>query len=383
MSAPCRPLLVCLLLSLVVMLTAGSAIAEAGDPDAAETDCQPRYTFSWPLNECSPAPRGGTTQGAKLTLASGPTDTWLALREPGLSRFERDRRAILAMAGGYRTRFEFLETQGLSPDYERAKPYQSWGTEYVYVVRDEREFISLQHIMVMFFREGGDTRGPVVMKHWRQDWRYQDTDILQYRGDHRWKTQKLSPGEVAGTWSQTVYQVDDTPRYASYGHWRHNASFSSWESQRTWRPLPRRERSVRDDYQVLEGINRHVILPRGWLHEQENLKLRLAQAGTPADPPYIAREIGLNRYQPVTGFDFSAGDAYWEETGPFWALVREQWRRIIDTHTAFRVRPEKDGRALFSVLFELAAQFRDGEVSLEQAQTQLRATLTDYLQTGS
>ena len=342
-------------------------------------DCTPRYTFSWQMNECNPAPRGGTSTGAPVTLIEGATETWKKLREPELSKRERDRRAILAMAGGYRTSFEFIETQTFPPDYEPARPYQSWGTEYVYVVANEEDFISLQHIMVMYYKEDGETRGPMVMKHWRQDWRYEDTDILQYRGNNVWRTRELAPEDVEGTWSQTVYHVDDSPRYASYGRWEHNASFSQWESQRTWRPLPRRESSVRDDYDVLQGTNRHIITPTGWLHEQDNRKLRLKAPGEPAEKPYLAGEEGLNRYQPVREFDFSAGDAYREETGPFWAEVRKQWQRIIESHGHFRVKPEHKDTQLFQTMFGLARAFRREEISLDEAREVIRQRLRKHV----
>src|SRR5690606_37215540 len=98
-------------------------------------------------------PRGGTTQGADVTLAPSPSAAWQALQEDGLSAKERDRRAILAMTGPYRTSFDFIETIGFTPSYEPPPPYQSWATEYVYVIADEPEFISLQHILVMQFEQ--------------------------------------------------------------------------------------------------------------------------------------------------------------------------------------------------------------------------------------
>ncbi|MDZ7792034.1 MAG: hypothetical protein U5L08_16340 [Xanthomonadales bacterium] len=39
--------------------------------------------------------------------------------------------------------------------------------------------------------------------------------------------------------------------------------------------------------------------------------------------PFLAREVGINRYQRITGFDFSAGDAYWEAASGTWSLVRD------------------------------------------------------------
>ena len=40
---------------------------------------------------------------------------------------------------------------------------------------------------------------------------------------------------------------------------------SAWTGENSWRPLPEREHSVRDDYGVMEGFHRIVITP-GWIH---------------------------------------------------------------------------------------------------------------------
>jgi hypothetical protein len=78
--------------------------------------------------------------------------------------------------------------------------------------------------------------------------------------------------------------VDDSPRYAARGRWQHAAGVSTWISDETWRPLPRREFSVRKDYDVLVGTNRHTITPTGWVQEENNVKLALdvqVQDGAP------------------------------------------------------------------------------------------------------
>src|SRR5262249_40428184 len=59
----------------------------------------PRYTFSWPLDGSGLMPRGGTTKGPAVTLDQSESPAWQQLQKKGLSNFERDRRAILAMAG--------------------------------------------------------------------------------------------------------------------------------------------------------------------------------------------------------------------------------------------------------------------------------------------
>ena len=363
-----------LVVGLLVMTSAWSQADEK-----ATVGCPtPQYVFSWNLSgPCFDAPRGGTTQGAPVTLSTEPSAAWKALQAPGLSDFERDRRAILAMTGGYRASFEFVETMGFSADYTPAQPYQSWGTEYVYVVEDRGDFISLQHIMVMVFQnEEGRLSESMVMKHWRQDWQYEGRELLAYVGKARWQRERLSRSEARGRWVQSVYQVDDSPRYASVGRWQHTGSFSAWESETTWRPLPRRESSVRSDYQVLEGVNRHVILPSGWVQEEENLKLVLGDKAQPA--AYLAKELGNNRYQRIVDFDFSEGDRYWRETGAYWQLVRQQWTQMFDAHPGFSLRKVKDGKPLFAALFELADKYKGDAFSEAPAQRAVAQILDDY-----
>ena len=318
-----------------------------------------QFTYSWPfLDGDAMRPRGGTSKGPAVTLDRSVSPAWRALREPGLTAQERDRRAILAMAGGFRASFEFIETVGFVDDFTPDRPYQSWGTEYVYVVADEPDFVSLQHVIVMFFQsEGGDIMGPAVVKHWRQDWQYEDRDLHVYVGHDTWEQRKLPRRVVEGTWSQAVFQVDDSPRYQAIGRWRHDGNYSSWISENTWRPLPRREFSVRDDYHVLSGTNRHTITPTGWVHEEDNLKLVLADDGSARETdPYLAREAGLNRYERIVDHDFSAGDAYWEKTAPFWADVRAAWDETFRETRRFTLKGSVDGQRLFEAMFAYAGE---------------------------
>jgi len=375
--------------SIAHRITAALALALlAGFPAAAEESdsaAEPRrqYTFSWMFSEDDDMrPRGGTTRGSDVTLADAPSDGYRRLMAPGLDKLERDRRAILAMAGAYRTSFDFLETVGFAVDYEPRRPYQSWATEYVYVAADEPHFISLQHILVMTFqRDDGSESEPMVVKHWRQDWRYEDTDIHVFSGHNRWQRRTLDAAAVRGTWSQAVFQVDDSPRYQAVGRWQHRGNHATWTSEKTWRPLPRREFSVRDDYDALVGTNRVTITPRGWIHEEDNLKVVLNEQGAPAEgTPYLAREAGLNRYERIVGFDFSAGDAYWERTGAFWALVRAAWQERFEQHDSFTVRSAVEGEPQFQVMFALAERFSGDGFDAQAARQEIRATLDRYVE---
>jgi len=339
-----------------------------------------QYTFSWPFTAADEMrPRGGTTTGPDVDLAEEPSPQWEALREPGLSPFERDRRAILAMAGEYRTTFDFIETVGFTPGYTPSRPYQSWATEYVFVLEDAGDFISLQHVIAMLYVDSdGNVQGPFVQKHWRQDWRYQDTSLHVYAGLGRWRRVELDPEAVAGRWSQAVYQVDDSPRYEALGEWVHESNYSAWTSDETWRPLPRRESSVRNDYDVLVGTNRHTITPTGWVQEEDNLKVDLGEDGE--RKAVLAREVGLNRYERIVGFDFSAVEEYWERTAPFWSDVRAAWQEIYRESSEFELAERADGAELFVPMFEYAERLSAGaDYDPEDSRRFVQETLERYV----
>lgn len=288
-----------------------------------------------PIAQAAPA-----TYGRPCTQASASAS----------SSFECDRRSILAMAGEYRVRFAFDETAALAPGYVPHAAQRSGGTELVVVIADDGNAISLQHILVL-------GKEHAVVKHWRQDWRYEPATVLRYRGNGRFESEMISDAQRRGAWSQTVYEVDDAPRYGGIGRWRHDIGTDAWESDRTWRPLPRRDYSKRKDYQALEVVNRHTLTPAGWVHEQDNTKLVLEAGGTHA----IAREHGINTYAHVADYDFSAGRDYWRRASSFWADVRTRWAARENTHAAFTTRPEPDGEPRIDEFFKLADRAIAGE----------------------
>ena len=344
-------------LTLSLLFVVQPAWSEA---ETVETGVSRQYTFAWQfLPEGSMAPRGGTTTGPGVNLATSAGDAWRALTEPGLSDKERDRRAILAMAGAYRTSFDFIETVGFTSGYEPRAPYQSWGTEHVYVVADEDNFISLQHILVMLMNlPDGTVSEPIVVKHWRHDWTFEERDLYVYEGHQTWGARKLTRAQARGRWTQSVYQVDDSPRYQAVGTWTHYPNYSSWHSEETWRPLPRREFSVRDDYHVLVGTNKHTINPTGWVQEEENLKVVLDAQGQ--EVAVLAKEVGLARYERIVDFDWSAGDAYWARTGAYWQAVRETWRDMFKRHQKVSIKPNVAGKTLFGEMFAQVRAIPEG-----------------------
>ena len=329
------------------------------------------YVFGWPFLESEAMqPRGGSTTGPEVTLASEPSETFESIRQSEISDFERDRRAILSMSGPYRVSFDFLEVAVFEGDFQPAAPYRSWGTEYVYVIEDEGDYISLQHVLVMtVIDDEGVSHGPFTTKHWRQDWHYQPESAHLYQGDNLWEEQSIPEDVRSGHWAQTVWQVDDSPRYAGWGQWSHHPTFSNWNSNTTWRPLPRREYAARDDYDVLVGENHHTVTADGWIHEEHNNKVVLETTGS--EPKSIAREYGIARYQRIEGHDFSPGDQYIESTAEFWGAVRRYWSEIYAENKVIQLEEPIDQAGLFMPLFERAQQIADGDFFDEEANLSL------------
>lgn len=292
-----------------------------------------------------------------LLLAAGIvlTAAGLAADPPAATAPDADRAAILAMAGEFEVTFDFEESVSLRPGYECKKPYQEDATELVIVVEDTPGRIALQHILSV-------SEGARVVKHWKQVWTREDTRIVEFQGRGQWKVRTLSQEEAAGTWSQLVTQVDDSPRYESYGKWRHDGGFSRWESGSTARPLPRREHTTRDDYEILLAFNRHALTPDGWVHEQDNLKQVLDESG--AVSGYIARELGLNRYRRTESADFSKAREYWESTRAFWGTVSAYWEDIESGREEFFISEKVGDKSLDDTVNDIAkAIIKSGQAS--------------------
>ncbi|MFC7337798.1 DUF6607 family protein [Haloferula chungangensis] len=347
----------------------------AGSDEAAE---EPRpetigHPFSWPfIGWEKMKPRGGTTQGSQTTLASEANPAFYRIQERGITPKERDRRAILALAGDFRVSFDFIETASSAFPYTPPRPYFSWATECAFVIEDQPDFISIQHILVMeFVDESGEIQGPFTMKHWRQDWTYQDRRTFRYLGDRTWQSQIRE--NSSGQWSQAVYQVDDSPRYETTGRWDHRGGISVFRSGSFWRPLPRREFSLRDDYNVLGGHHEITVTPSGWLHTQINRKI-VAHNGK--IEKVIAHELGADRYERISSPSLAPAHEYWKATSAFWSAVRRKWDAVLEDKAPVRLRKDVDDKPMFAHLFALAGQLEDGEIDKKQEQKLIKEALT-------
>ncbi|HMJ51364.1 MAG TPA: DUF6607 family protein [Polyangiaceae bacterium] len=265
-------------------------------------------------------------------------------------RPDRDREAISAMAGQFRVSFAFDETESMAEGYRLHAPYRAKADEVVEILEASERKIVLQHVLLVS-DSGGKS---VAMKHWRQDWTFEDSDLLEFRGQRTWERRVVAPADVACSWSQAVFEVDDGPRYESFGRWSHGDGTSTWSSQETWRPLPRREYTKRSDYDLLLGRNAHVVTTTGWVHEQTNLKVVLDTNRT------LAREHGVNRYERVSLKDGGLVRSYLDDTAAFWRGVREEWQHVFASFDRFTVLADVEGKPLHEWLAPLADRGRAG-----------------------
>lgn len=370
-------------LILLLLLVAGCQHRHPIEQSGAQSvKSETALPFGWPFISTEYAWQGGNTQGTEVSLSTGASAEWQHLHQPGLSKFERDRRAILALVGDYRVSFQFVETMGFYPEFSPKNPYFSWGTERVHLLADAGDFIQLQHTLVMYFKAAdGVVHGPMVMKHWRQDWQFEGAQTLNYIGDQTWLPMHQDRTGT-GLWTQAVYQVDDSPRYIVAGDWRHQYGSSRWESAAFQRPLPRREFSVRDDYQLLEGSHSISLTPTGWVHQQWNRKLQQATAQAET-PRYLSAEYGLNRYQRIERPSLEAASEYWQRTGRYWAEVRAVWAEILQSDEPIQLKKRVADKSLYQYHFEYADELQTGSLPNEaDLRQQARTTLQQFLVQG-
>lgn len=260
------------------------------------------------------------------------------------SKKENDLTAIKSMCGCYEVSFNFAETFNYSSDslYKPSKVKISKGLEWAQLVVDEEDKISIQHILQV-----GNPAEPHIVKHWRQDWEYENQDFYMYDGDNNWKYVQKPKEDITGQWSQKVFQVDDSPRYEGSASWVHVDGKSFWENT-TPAPLPRREYTTRSDYNVTIRGNRQEITKTGWVHDQDNTKV-IREIGK--DDIVLAKEKGYNVYKRVDDKRCAVAANWWKEHGNKWALVRKKWNEVFARNKDLSLEQKVENKALYKHLF--------------------------------
>lgn len=274
----------------------------------------------------------------------------------GQTKKDKDLSSIKAMCGCFEVSFNFAETFSYSKDstYQASKNKYDKALEWVQLVDSNEDFVSMQHLLIV-----GDVLNPYVIKHWRQDWMYENTDSFPYAADNTWPYKSNDASEVTGQWTQRVFQVDDSPRYEGSATWVHVDGRSFWSSTAD-APLPRREITKRQDYNVTLRRNHHEILDWGWSHDQDNDKLirELNKKDI-----VLAQEKGYNTYKKVENERCIAAQVFWKDNKEMWALVRKHWNTIFSLRQNIQLKNKVEGKRLYQYLFALESDTKSEEIN--------------------
>ncbi|TGV01751.1 DUF6607 family protein [Flavivirga rizhaonensis] len=268
----------------------------------------------------------------------------------------KDQKAIKDMCGCYEVKFKYAET--FSPDiaYEKAYDYRASALEWAELVVDKENKIGIQHLLIV-----NDT---MVIKHWRQDWEFQNQYVFNYKSKNTWGIKKFSKEDVSGQWTQKAYQVDDSPRYSGSATWVHVDGKSYW-ANKTDAPLPRREYSKRDDYNIMNRGNNVQLTGYGWLHEQDNDKIIRVDG---EKDELLVQEKGYNIYRKIADEKCKLAKDWWKKNNKIWKKVRQEWDHVLAKNKEIKLKEKVDDKKLYQYLFALEnnANKKDIEAIINQ-----------------
>jgi len=288
----------------------------------------------------------------------------------GHAQTSQDKASIDKLCGCFAVTFNYAETftNDTNNTFKSHPRDNRPVTEYELPIIKTPKKVVIQHILVV--------PGGTVIKHWREDWNYEQTIHWEYIKDHTWKKVKLSPAEVNDTWTQSVWEVTDAPRYMGAGKWVDLNNQTFWLNT-TDAPLPRREYTTRKDYNVMNRTNRLVVAENGYTHEQDNKKI--IRSDNQPDS-ILAEEKGYNDYVRLPQADCDAAKTFWTpKKAAFWADVRSAWDNILDNSNFVQLKGKVDGKRLYEAMDEL--ENNQSITNRQDQQIRIRKLLDEYVNT--
>lgn len=276
---------------------------------------------------------------------------------------KEDIAAIKSMCGCYEVQFNFAETFQYPKDsisYTKSKTNHDKGIEWVELLEDKPNKLSLQHLLIV-----GPSEDAIV-KHWRQDWLYENNNLLSYSKEDSWKIKKINAQKTKGQWTQKVFQVDDSPRYEGSATWVHYDGRHYWENT-TDAPLPRREYTKRNDYNVFKRTNVHEITATGWIHDQDNIKIN---RNDKEEDYILAEEKGRNIYTKIADSKCKTAQDWWYKNKILWNKIRSEWEIVLQKNKDIKIKNSINDLTLFD-------QFKN--LNNESSQEEIRTIISSYL----
>ncbi|SMF12432.1 DUF6607 family protein [Pseudobacteriovorax antillogorgiicola] len=284
--------------------------------------------------------RTGTLASLGLLLtAQGSASTSLSPVD-----FAQARQEIMNFAGCYQVEYTYKEYEALVDDYKLKPSKTTYAYEWI-VADDRGEVIDLQHILTM---------KDFALKHWRQRWQYESPSVLTYQGEQTWTK---SANKKIGTWTQKVFQVDDSPRYECSSAWYWDDDGPFWQCEAA-APLPRRDATTRDDYQIMIRNNLHRNTNEGWIHGQDNTKLVVDEK----DSYPLVKERGLNSYKKVDPSFCQSAQDYWSEFSLYWNIVVDVWDDVYSEAETIQIQGPTP---LWQEIFQMVERAKNQKQSLD------------------
>lgn len=267
------------------------------------------------------------------------------------------------LCGCFNVEFKYAETFSPDENYKfHDRETINGGLEFVFPVEATDKKIVLQHLLVITDK--------VIIKHWREDWTYENPIVWKYQGNKTWKKEIQKPEAVKGKWTQSVWEVSDEPRYQGSSEWL-NANGQKYWLSTTDAPLPRREYSVRSDYNLLNRTNRIIINDSGYRHEQDNRKI-IKENGV---EKLLVEEKGLNTYLKTSEATCNAAKTWWEKNKFYWEKVRSIWEEKIANISTIKMETKVNNKVLHEYLMDQAKEYAAGKI----LQAELDAKIKTYI----
>lgn len=279
----------------------------------------------------------------------------------------KDKPNVDKLCGCFEVEFKYAETFSPDPAYKyHDREEIRGGVELSLPIEVSDKKIVIQHLLVI--------TDSMIIKHWREVWTYENPEIWNYQGNKTWVKEQLKPEQYKGKWTQTVWEVSDEPRYQGAGEWITNDGKTYWQNT-AYAPLPRREYSVRSDYNILKRTNRLSINDSGYIHEQDNQKI-IRQDG--ADK-LLVEEKGVNSYKRLNEKECAAAKIYWEKNKIFWGKVRSRWENYFATHSSVELKTKVEGKVLHEYLFELAKEYAAGKIKPAEIDSKINGSVEKFI----
>lgn len=272
------------------------------------------------------------------------------------------------LCGCFEVTFQYAETFSHQPGYKfHEREFVDGGVELSLPIEVSDNKVVIQHLLVI-----NDT---IIVKHWREEWTYENPEIWEYKGDRLWTKKMLSKDAVKGKWTQTVWEVSDEPRYQGLSQFVLLDNKIIWQNT-TDAPLPRREYTAREDYNVLRRTNRLVISDNGYVHEQDNLKI-LRQNNS---DKILVEERGLNTYKKIAAEKCNPALKYWTASmQKYWSIVRKVWNEYFTTNDKIQLKFTVDEKLLHEYILKLSYEYNRNQWSDTETENKIKNEINKFL----